>query len=185
MPPALKIRAMTPGDVEAVAILNRNAFGPGRFARTAFRVRESRAGADGHTPSPLCRVGEADGRRHLSERGRVADVAALLEMRREEGGDHRTGEVLGLGGRRELVGPPGVRRDLGGGVEGDPDGRADLVMSVHLSGFHLTLDDCESAQMRPPGEEVWVELRWPEPRRLSSVQMARSQAAASWQPAST
>ncbi len=42
-------------------------------------------------------------------------------------------------------------------VDLDADGRADLVMSVRLSGFHLTLDDCVSARMRARGEEVWVE----------------------------
>ncbi len=42
-------------------------------------------------------------------------------------------------------------------VDLNADGRADLVMSIHLSGFNLSLDDCQSAQMRPLGAEGWVE----------------------------
>lgn len=43
--PELKItlHAETPGDAEAIEQLNSRAFGPGRFARTAERVRESAA----------------------------------------------------------------------------------------------------------------------------------------------
>lgn len=33
-------RAATPDDIGAIALLNAEAFGPGRFARTAYRVRE-------------------------------------------------------------------------------------------------------------------------------------------------
>ena len=36
------IRAETPGDAEAIDRLHERTFGPGRFARTAFRIREGR-----------------------------------------------------------------------------------------------------------------------------------------------
>jgi predicted N-acetyltransferase YhbS len=51
-PAAMIIRPLAPGDAAAVAALHARAFGPGRFARTAYRVREG-------TPfsSPFCRVG--------------------------------------------------------------------------------------------------------------------------------
>ncbi len=38
--PALHFRALTPGDFPAVAKLDERAFGPGRFTRTAYRLRE-------------------------------------------------------------------------------------------------------------------------------------------------
>lgn len=49
-------RPMTPDDLPVVTALHEAVFGPGRFARTAYRVREG-------TPlvSPYCRVAEAHG----------------------------------------------------------------------------------------------------------------------------
>lgn len=41
MPPDLELRFERAGDADAVEALYRSAFGPGRFARTAYRVRES------------------------------------------------------------------------------------------------------------------------------------------------
>jgi predicted N-acetyltransferase YhbS len=38
--PSASIRLQTPDDFTALISLNENAFGPGRFARTAYRVRE-------------------------------------------------------------------------------------------------------------------------------------------------
>lgn len=61
MTKSLEIRPMTGGDIEAVRALHRQAFGPGRFARTAFRVRES-GRDDSPGFSPLCRLGLIDGR---------------------------------------------------------------------------------------------------------------------------
>lgn len=42
MPPQPVMRALTPGDMADVARLHDQVFGPGRFARTAYRVREGR-----------------------------------------------------------------------------------------------------------------------------------------------
>lgn len=42
-------------------------------------------------------------------------------------------------------------------VDLDADGRSDLVMSIHLSGFHLSLDDCTARQILPPGQAEWVD----------------------------
>ena len=50
-------RLATAEDAQEIADLHARAFGPGRFARTAYRVRE---GADGI--SPFCRVCRIDGR---------------------------------------------------------------------------------------------------------------------------
>ncbi len=41
--PAVEIRLQTPNDLPALKKLNEESFGPGRFARTAFRVREGAA----------------------------------------------------------------------------------------------------------------------------------------------
>ncbi len=51
------IRPVTPDDMAAISALGVRVFGPGRFARTAYRVREG-------TPevSPYCRLAEFEGR---------------------------------------------------------------------------------------------------------------------------
>jgi predicted N-acetyltransferase YhbS len=48
----LTIRPARPGDAAAISALNARAMGPGRFARTAYRVREGARDAF----SPFCRV---------------------------------------------------------------------------------------------------------------------------------
>lgn len=40
VPPELTIRPVAASDLDAISALHRAAFGPGRFARTAYRVRE-------------------------------------------------------------------------------------------------------------------------------------------------
>jgi len=42
-------------------------------------------------------------------------------------------------------------------VDLNGDQRTDLVMSVHLSGFHLSFDDCASRQIPARGQETWIE----------------------------
>lgn len=55
--PAVITRTAVPGDLPAIAALQALAFSPGRFTRTAYRVRE------GAPPlSPYCRVALMDGR---------------------------------------------------------------------------------------------------------------------------
>lgn len=49
------IRPLAAGDAAAVSALHARVFGPGRFARTAYRVREQRFNADGHV-SKFCRA---------------------------------------------------------------------------------------------------------------------------------
>ena len=51
--PSASIRLQTPDDHAALISLNESAFGPGRFARTAYRVRE---GATGDPRLNLCAV---------------------------------------------------------------------------------------------------------------------------------
>ena len=53
MTPQPIMRAMTPDDLPDVAQLHADVFGPGRFARSAYRVREGRPGV--HV-TPFCRV---------------------------------------------------------------------------------------------------------------------------------
>ena len=56
MPPAVTMRSVTAADIPAIEALHDRAFGPGRYARTAYRIR------DGLPPfSPLCRLAERDG----------------------------------------------------------------------------------------------------------------------------
>jgi len=57
MPPSIIIRPAGPEDSAATAALHARAMGPGRFARTAHRVREGAAAF-----SPFCRVCFVDGR---------------------------------------------------------------------------------------------------------------------------
>ena len=52
------IRPARPEDQAAIAALHARAMGPGRLARTAYRVREAAAGGF----SPFCRVSLLDGR---------------------------------------------------------------------------------------------------------------------------
>jgi predicted N-acetyltransferase YhbS len=58
MPASIVIRPASPDDSAEIAALHERAMGPGRFARTAYRVREGAARAF----SPFCRVCLIDGR---------------------------------------------------------------------------------------------------------------------------
>jgi predicted N-acetyltransferase YhbS len=58
MPPSVIIRPAGPDDNSGIAALHERAMGPGRFARTAYRVREGAPQAF----SPFCRVCLIDGR---------------------------------------------------------------------------------------------------------------------------
>jgi len=53
---AVTIRAVEPGDLAAIHDLHARAFGPGRFTRTAYRIREGTGEF-----SPFCRVCLIDG----------------------------------------------------------------------------------------------------------------------------
>ncbi|MBX9590186.1 MAG: N-acetyltransferase [Hyphomonadaceae bacterium] len=55
-PSEITVRAVAPGDVAQIRSLNARAFGPGRFARTAYRIREGTGDF-----SPFCRVCVIDG----------------------------------------------------------------------------------------------------------------------------
>lgn len=55
--PSITTRPVTPDDAEAIGALHARVFGPGRFARTAYRVREGTAFA-----SPFCRLATAGDR---------------------------------------------------------------------------------------------------------------------------
>jgi len=57
MPESVTIRPAGPADSAEIAALHARAMGPGRFARTAYRVREGAAPF-----SPFCRVCLIDGR---------------------------------------------------------------------------------------------------------------------------
>jgi predicted N-acetyltransferase YhbS len=69
MPHSIIIRPAGPDDGAAIAALHERAMGPGRFARTAYRVREAARGAF----SPFCRVCLIDGR--LAAAVRFTEVA--------------------------------------------------------------------------------------------------------------
>jgi predicted N-acetyltransferase YhbS len=57
MPPAPVFRPALPEDLAEISALHARAFGPGRFTRTAYRVREGTADV-----TPYCRVCVIDGR---------------------------------------------------------------------------------------------------------------------------
>ena len=56
MTPEIIVRSLAVGDLPDVLALNARAFGPGRFARTAYRVREGTADI-----SPYCLVARVSG----------------------------------------------------------------------------------------------------------------------------
>lgn len=62
-PQALAIRAETPFDNDWIEALHEVSFGPGRFARAAYRVRERFA-----VDPALCKVAEIEGQRAASVR---------------------------------------------------------------------------------------------------------------------
>jgi len=89
MPPDVTTRSVVAADLPAIEALHDRAFGPGRYARTAYRIR------DGLPPfSPLCRVAYCDGR-----------LAAALRM-----------APITIGGRAgaQLLGPLAVEPALKG-----------------------------------------------------------------------
>jgi predicted N-acetyltransferase YhbS len=51
MPQPVSTRLVQPGDLDRISALHARVFGPGRFARTAYRVREGQG-----LLSPFCRV---------------------------------------------------------------------------------------------------------------------------------
>ncbi len=55
LPPVVTTRPVLPGDLDAISALHARVFGPGRFARSAYRVREGTP-----TISPFCRLAEID-----------------------------------------------------------------------------------------------------------------------------
>ncbi|MEZ5855706.1 MAG: N-acetyltransferase [Hyphomicrobiaceae bacterium] len=77
--PTVTTRAVTPHDMSEVSALGVRVFGPGRFARTAYRVREG-------TPdvSPYCRLAECEGK-----------IIASLRMTEIEIGGRSGGLLLG------------------------------------------------------------------------------------------
>lgn len=56
MPPAVTMRSVTAADIPAIEALHDRAFGPGRYARTAYRIRDGLPSF-----SPLCRLAEREG----------------------------------------------------------------------------------------------------------------------------
>ena len=54
---SVKTRAVTPNDLEAISRLHEEVFGPGRFARSAYRVREGKG-----LLSRFCRLADLGGR---------------------------------------------------------------------------------------------------------------------------
>jgi predicted N-acetyltransferase YhbS len=86
-------RPLTPDDIPLISALHERVFGPGRFARTAYRIREAHAVAGGKI-SPFCRVAVADG-----------DVVAAL---------HMTAVNVGGRGHALLLGPLVVAPEVAG-----------------------------------------------------------------------
>jgi predicted N-acetyltransferase YhbS len=60
MPPAIVTRTVLPEDLPTIESLYDRVFGPGRFTRSAYRVREGAPEA-GNRISPFCRLAEKDG----------------------------------------------------------------------------------------------------------------------------
>ena len=130
------IRPPLPDDLPQIFDLHARVFGPGRFARTAYRIREG-------TPpiSPYCLLARIDG----------ALVAAI----------RFTAITIGRRGPALLLGPLAVeprwagqgygRRLIAEGLEG---AKADGVRLVILVGDMAYYPRCGSARM-PPGNIGW------------------------------
>lgn len=89
MPDTTTTRLVTDDDISAISALHARVFGPGRFARTAYRVRE------GHgLTSPYCRAAFAGGR-----------LIAALRF---------TAVTIGERGQALLLGPLAVDPDFAG-----------------------------------------------------------------------
>ncbi len=113
MPAELNIRPITENDLDAISALHRRAFGPGRYARTAYRVRET-------TPllTPHCRAAFLDGK-----------LVAALRF---------TPIVIGGRGSALLLGPVAVEPS----VKGKGYGRTLIARAIDdaaANGFELVL----------------------------------------------
>ncbi|MCC7250991.1 N-acetyltransferase [Hyphomicrobium sp.] len=64
-------RPATPGDIPLISALHDRAFGPGRFARTAYRVREQMG--PGREISDFCRLATAGD--HIAAAIRMSEIA--------------------------------------------------------------------------------------------------------------
>lgn len=89
MPPNVTTRTATPQDLAEIRRLHAEVFGPGRFARTAYRVREGTS-----QMSPFCRVALIGGR-----------IIAALRF---------TGVAIGPQRSALLLGPLAVAAELKG-----------------------------------------------------------------------
>ena len=107
------IRAATADDVAAIETLHDRAFGPGRFARTAYRVRE------GLPPySDLCQVADANGK-----------ILAAVRM---------APVLIGGMDRAQLLGPLAVEPSLRGLGIGKRVA-AEAMVSAREAGIRLVL----------------------------------------------
>ncbi len=145
------IRPAEPGDIAAIGALHARVFGPGRFARSAYRVREGRR--DGRRFSDFC---------HVAVRGQRLIASITLS-------DVRVGGVPGA----VLLGPVAVDPEFAGQgfgrqliAEGIADARAagkSLVILVGDVPYYGRL----GFQQVPPGQ---ITLPGPvNPMRLLAV----------------
>jgi predicted N-acetyltransferase YhbS len=110
-------RPLMPDDVPLISALHERVFGPGRFARTAYRIREAHTLAGGKA-SPFCRVAVAGG-----------DLVAAL---------HMTDVTIGGRGGALLLGPLVVAPE----VAGKGFGRSlvtDSLEAARASGIRLVV----------------------------------------------
>jgi len=152
----LVAQPVAPGDSAEIRELHARAFGPGRFARTAYRLREGTPEA-----SPFCRVCRIDGR-----------LAAAVRF---------TPILIGGQGRALLLGPLAVEPDFANRGHGRglvasalEDARAAGIAIVVLVG-----DEPYYARLGfrrvPPGQ---ITLPGPvDPERLLAVELAEGTAA--------
>jgi predicted N-acetyltransferase YhbS len=110
---AVTTRPVTEADMPAISALSARAFGPGRFVRTAYRIREG-------TPdvSPFCRVALLGGR-----------IIAAIRM---------TEVTIGGTGAALLLGPLAVETEFAG----QGHGRrliAESLEAARVAGFDLVL----------------------------------------------
>lgn len=78
------MRPVAAADIAAIEALHDRAFGPGRYARTAYRVRDGLPSF-----SPLCRLAE------LKAAGQTGKIAAALRLAPITVGERRGAQLLG------------------------------------------------------------------------------------------
>ncbi len=147
-------RPARPDDAASLAQFHAEVFGPGRFARTAYRIRES-AGDPLQAPSPFCRVAFREG-----------DIVAAVRFTEITIGGKPGALLLGpLAVAPQFAGQGYGRQLVGEGIEAARAAGRSLVLLVGDLPYYARF----GFQHVPPGQ---ITLPGPvDPARLLAVEL--------------